>query len=67
MTAITRFSLCPPRLALNLVFEGEDGKGMCAKIKYYIYINYMYTVKCSKMQIEVRRLGIILTMMRTFC
>ena len=34
--------LCPPRLALNLLFEGEDGKRMwLCKNK----VHYMYTVK----------------------
>ena len=38
MTAIN-FPPCPPRLALNLLFEGEDVKRMCVKIKYiYVYI-----------------------------
>ena len=37
MTAIT-FPICPPRPALNLLFDGRDGKTMRAKIKYiYVY------------------------------
>ena len=37
MTAIT-FPICPPRPALNLLFDGRDGKTMRAKIKY-IYVD----------------------------
>ena len=54
MTAIT-FPLCLLRLALKLLFEGEDGQQMCAKIKYI----YDTLLKCSKMQIEARMRGII--------